>query len=314
MAHEFLKAETLISASLGLAETQVVLPAIVYRDIETYYQGNVGPRGDKVQIRRPGKMTAARELAWRDANREIITDDIKEGSHEVQLDTFLYKAVQLLREEQTLDIAEFGAQVLQPMVTSVVEGGEQRIADVIRGADYPETIEVGTGDRAVYNALIDANKYLNQKRVPRQGRVAILGSELEARALKDPTLVDVDRSGSDSALRDAQLGRIAGTSLFSHDVLDPNAIYLFHPTAFPTVFRAPAAARSVAYSASMASSSIGLTYWESLDSRNDSDRAFLGTFMGVNTLEDLVDEADPNGDTEFIRGVKIVLDDGDVTP
>lgn len=315
MAHEFLKAETLISAALGLVETEVVLPRLVYRDLETNYQGNVGPRGDKVVIRRPGKMTAARELEWRDANREIITDDIKEGSHEVKLDTYLYKAVQLLREEQTLDIADFGAQVLEPMATSVVEGAETRIADTIRGADYSKdghTIELGTGDRAVYNALIDANKVLNQARVPRQGRVAILGSELEARALKDPTLVDVNRSGSDGALRDANIGRIAGYDLFGHDVIDPNAIYVFHPTAFPTVFRAPAAARSVPYSASMSSASIALTYWESLDSKNDSDRAFLGTFMGNNVLEDLVDETDPAGATEFVRAVKIV--DGDEDP
>lgn len=311
MAHEFLKAETLVNAALGLLPEEVVLPNLVWRDAETYYQGNVGPRGDEVIIRRPGKMTAARELEWRNANREIVTDDIKEGSHRIKLDTYLYKAVQLLREEQTLDIEEFGAQVLSPMVLSVAETAEQRIAEEIRGADYTNrTIQVGTGERAVYNALIDANKLLNQARVPRQGRVAMLGSELEARALKDPTLVDVDRSGSPAALRDASLGRIAGNDLFGHDVLDANAIYVFHPTAFPTVFRAPAPARSVPFSASAQHAGVAMSYWESLDSKNDSDRAFLGTFMGVNVLEDLVDETDPNGDTHFIRAVKLVGPDG----
>ncbi|NIH70493.1 P22 phage major capsid protein family protein [Auritidibacter ignavus] len=313
MANRLVKAETLVDAALGLLTKEVILPNLVWRDAESNYQGAVGPRGDTVKIRRPAELTPARELAWRDSNREIVTDDLVEGYHEVKLDTYLYKAVQLLREEQTLDIADFGAQVLTPMVNVVAEGAEQRIAETIREAPYKETITAGTGDRAVYNSLVDANKFLNQHRVPRIGRVAVVGSEVEARALKDPTLVDVDRSGSDSALRDAQIGRIAGHNMYGSDVIDPNALYVFHPTAFPAVFRAPNPARSVPFSSSAVSAGVAMTYWESLDSRNDSDRAFLGTFLGVNHIEDLADPTDPTGDTEFVRGVKIVFDD-DTTP
>jgi hypothetical protein len=306
MAHDFLKAEVIGNQALGLLRREVVLPNLVYRDAETHYAGTVGPRNDTVVIPVPGKMGPARELEWRNRNRQIITDDIVEGQASIELDTYLYKAVQLLREEQTLDIADFGRQVLQPMTTSVAETAEDRIALAIQQAPYTEEIEVEATDRGTYNALVDARKYLQQKRIPRAGVVSVLGSEMEARALKDPTFVDASQAGSDSALRDANLGRIAGFNLFSSDAIDPEAIYIFHPTAFPTVFRAPKPARAVPFSASLASDSISLTYWESLDSDNDSDRAFIGTFFGVNHYEDPVDPTDPQGETSFIRAIRLV--------
>lgn len=314
MAHDFLKAEVIGNAALGLLKREVVLPNLVYRDAETHYAGTVGPRDDEVIIPVPGKMGPARELPWRDADRKIVTDDIVEGQASIKLDTYLYKAVQLLREEQTLDIADYGAQVLNPMTVSVAETSEDRIAAAIQAAPYTEEIEVQPTERGTYNALVDARKYLQQNRIPRAGVVAVLGSEMEARALKDPTFVDANRAGDASALRDANLGRIAGFNLYSSDAIDPEAIYIFHPTAFPTVFRAPKPARAVPFSASVQSDSIAMTYWESLNAENDSDRAFLGTFFGVNHYEDPVDPTDPNGATHFVRGIRLVAAAAPDTP
>lgn len=306
MAHDFLKAEVIANSALGLLQREVVLPNLVYRDAETHYAGNTGPRDDKVIIPVYGKMGPARELAWRDPSRKIETEDLQEGQAEIFLDTYLYQAVQLLREEQTLDLRDFGLQVLTPMTNSVAETAEDRIATAIQNAPYTEEIEVEATDRGTYNALVDARKYLQQNRIPRNGTIAVLGSEMEARALKDPTFVDAHRAGDSSALRDANLGRIAGFNLFSSDAIDPESIYIFHPTAFPTVFRAPKPARSVPFSASVQSDSIAMSYWESLNSENDSDRAFIGTFFGVNHYEDPVDPTEPNGDTSFIRGIRLV--------
>lgn len=310
MAHTFLKPEVIMQTALGLMQRQVILPSLVWRDAETYYHGRVGPRGDKLFIPMTGVTSPARELEWRNKDRKIVTDEIHERQVEIKLDTYLYKAFDFLREEQTLDIADFGAQVLNPMVTALTETAEDRIATHIRGANYVEQVEVQDKERGFYEALIDAGKFLNANRVPRAGRVAILGSEMEARALKDPTLVDVDRSGSTGALRDAQIGRIAGVNMIASDAIEPDALYMFHPTAFPTVFRAPAPARSIAHSASMSAGGFAMSYWESLDSTNDSDRAFLGTFFGINTLLDPKDPQKPEGTQQLVRAIKVVPSNG----
>src|SRR5690625_7548319 len=109
MAHDFLKAEVIANTALGLLQREVVLPNLVYRDAETHYAGTVGPRDDKVIIPVPGKMGPARELEWRTRDRQIITDDIVEGQASIELDTYLHKAVQQLREEPDPDIAYFVA-------------------------------------------------------------------------------------------------------------------------------------------------------------------------------------------------------------
>lgn len=312
MAHAFLNPSVMVNTSLGVLERDLVLPALMWRDAEANFQGAVGPAGDKVTIRLPGRTGAARELAWRTGSRTIITDDIKEGSIEVKLDTYLYKAVDLLDEELTLDVEPFGERVLLPITRSVAEGAEDRCAAEIEGAAYLDEITIGTGERGVYNALIDARQFLNKHHVPREGRVAVIGSAVESLALKDPTLVDVDRSGSSSALRDANIGRIAGFDLFGTDNIDPNAIYVFHRTAFPAVFRAPKPARGLAFSASASFAGVALTYWEDYNSTSASDRAFVGTFFGSGVTLDPVDSNDPSGAKQFVRGVKCVL--ADVTP
>ena len=307
MAHAFLKAEVLVNASLGVLERDLVLPALTWRDAESNFQGQVGPAGDKVKIRLPGRTGAARELAWRNKSRTIETDDIKEGSIEVQLDTYLYKAVDLLDEELTLDLEPFGDRVLLPITRSVAEGVEDRLADTIENAAYIKEILIESTERGVYNALIDAREFLNKHHVPREGRVAVIGSAVETLALKDPTLVDADRSGSTGALRDAALGKIAGFELFGTDNIDPTAIYVFHRTAFPAVFRAPKPARGVPFSSSASFGGVALTYWEDYNSVNASDRAFVGTFFGAGVNLDPVDALDPSGAKHFVRGVKLSL-------
>ncbi|AUS31769.1 hypothetical protein C1M55_12060 [Rhodococcus qingshengii] len=308
MAHEFLKASTLVNASLGVLERELVLPALTWRDAEPHFQGAVGPSGDKVTIRLPGRTGAARELAWRTSARTIQTDDIREGSIEIKLDTYLYKATDLLDEELTLDVEPFGDRVLLPLTRSVAEGAEDRVAAAIENAAYIKNITIAATDRGVYNALIDAREFLNSHHVPREGRVAVIGSAVETLALKDPTLVDVDRSGSSGALRDAALGKIGGFELFGTDNIDPKAIYVFHRTAFPAVFRAPKPARGVPFSESASYNGIALTYWEDYNSVNASDRAFVGTFFGVGVNLDPTDPTNPAGAKQFVRGVRLTIE------
>src|SRR5690625_2763344 len=121
MAHEFIKPQKLVSMSLGLATVQAQLIHTVWRDLETNYYGDVGPDGDTVSVRLPGIIGNAKDLGFRDQNREIQTETIKRRKFDVTLDTYPYQAVDLLREEKTLDIEDYGAQVLQPMANDVVE-------------------------------------------------------------------------------------------------------------------------------------------------------------------------------------------------
>src|SRR5690606_15209259 len=144
------------------------------------------------------------------AGSGIITmDELTETSVDVTLDTAAYSAVPITDEELTLDITDFGAQVAEPQIRAVAEAIENAVAAEMTGASYATTISV-SGSDDIYDKLVDARVALNKANVPMTERRLVVGSDFEGVLLKSDDLHQVDRSGSDSALRDATIGRIAG--------------------------------------------------------------------------------------------------------
>lgn len=300
MAHEFLKPEVMVDAAVGLISKQAQLIHTVWRDLETYYQGEVGPNGDTVSVRLPTVIGNAKDLGWRDSGRKIETEQIKRQKFDVTLDTYPYQAVDLLREEQTLDIADFGAEVLAPMAQDVVIRIENKLIDVIENAPFETEVEIQDEERALYKATVLAQEALDDAGVPDDRRWLVIGTGIHTSAKVDDAMIDVHRSGTDRLLRRGEIGELDGLNVMVSRNIGKYDAYVYHPTAFPTVLRAPKPARSVPFSASVSHDGIAMSYWESLNSDNDSDRAFLGTFMGTGHLED---------DGSFVRAVKISGDE-----
>ena len=306
MAHEFLKPQVMVDAAVGLAAKQAQLIHTVWRDLETYYDGEVGPDGDEVQVRLPSVIGNAKDLGFRDQNRQIETETIKRRKFSVKLDTYPYQAVDLLREEQTLDIADYGREVLQPMAHDVVLFIENKIVNTIENAPYDTEVTIQDEERAFYKAVVLGNEALDDYGVAADRRWLVIGTGLHTQIKTDDAMIDVHRSGTDALLRRGEIGSIDGLNVMVSRNIGKYDAYMYHPTAFPTVLKAPAPARSVPFSASTSYDGIALTYWESLDSTRDSDRAFLGTFMGNDHLTDPVGPANKE---IFVRGVKLIGDD-----
>lgn len=306
MAHEFLKPQVMVDAAVGLIANQAQLIHTVWKDLSTLYEGNVGPDGDTVSVRLPTFIGNAKDLGWRDRNREIQTETIKRRKFDVTLDTYPYQAVDLLREEQTLDIEDYGRDVLQPMSYDVVMRMEGKIVDTIESAPYDVEIELQDEARSLYKAVVLGNEALDDQGVPGDRRWLVIGTGLHTQVKHDDAMIDVHRSGTDALLRRGEIGILDGMNVMVSRNIGKYDAYMYHPTAFPTVLRAPAPARSVPFSASTSYDGIAMTYWESLDSRRDSDRAFLGTFMGTGHLTDPVGS---NNAELFVRGVKLVGDE-----
>src|SRR5690606_24625835 len=142
---------------------------------------------------------------------------LSEFGVDVKLDTVVYNALPITDEQMTLDIDSFGTKILNPQVRSLVEDIENRISAEMQNAPYRYTESVSTDKPA--NAFILARKALNDENVPQAGRVAVVGSGIEAALLMSDQLQRVDHSGSDSALRDAYVGRVAGLHVYVSNAL-----------------------------------------------------------------------------------------------
>lgn len=294
MANTFLKAETIARTALGLLQREIVLPRLVWSFGQADFRG---AKDDTITLRLPAVLTA-RDYEWRTRNAAITIDDLTETGVDVSLDTHPYSAVAITDEQLTLDIVSFGEQVLQPQVRAVAERLEGLIATTLAGATVPAAADlthtIGTDD--AFETAVDARAVLNSQNVPMAGRFLLLGSALEADFLKSDHLSLVDQSGSDSALRDGTLGRIAGFTVVTSNAIDPDAGFAGHQTAVAFGNVAPVVPDGAVAGASETYAGLAMRWIRDYDPNYLRDRSVVSAFAGASSVAE---------DGENMRLVKI---------
>lgn len=293
MANSYLKATKIAAAALGLLEREIILPSLVWRDAGGDFSGAFG---DTISLRVPARTTA-RTRTFRGARPTasegqgvIVMDELQETKVDVVLDTAPYSAVAVTDEELTLDIVNFGEQVLRPQVRAVAESVENAVAAEMVGATYPTdhdlTMPTGSTDDP-FDTIVDARVALNKANVPMSDRYLVVGADLEGVFLKSDHLNRVDASGTDSALRNATIGRLAGfEAVVVSNALPANVGFAFHRTAFVLSMRAPVVPDGVTFGSSRAFESLAMRWIRDYDFRNVQDRSLVDTYIGTNHVAD----------------------------
>src|SRR5690606_30608176 len=135
MAHDFIKAEKVLFAGLGALEREVVLPSLIQRNAFGDFKG---AKNDTIIITIPA-YTSARQRVLRSGSTRS-RDNLNEGQVSVTLDTNLYKDVLITDEELTLDIRDFGEQVMQPITNAMVRGYEDEVGELMEDASYEHSV------------------------------------------------------------------------------------------------------------------------------------------------------------------------------
>ena len=308
MANTYIKAEKIISQGLGLLQRELVLPNLVTRLGVADF---VGAANDTVNIKIPSILDA-REYGWRNNRGSAITyDELEELSIPVALNKHVYSGVKITDEELTLDIMSWGEQVARPQIRAVAEKLESYIATAMAGADFDQSVqydgvETGEGVSSFYAALVEARQKLNAANVPAGGRVVVLGSNVEAAALLSQNLVKVNESGTDSALREATIGRIAGFTVIGNvNSVDPDFACAFHPTAFAFANVAPQVPSGATAGATAAYEGLAMRWIRDYDPDHLQDRSVYSSFAGAASIEDGRDPSDGSLTTKNVRAVEI---------
>jgi hypothetical protein len=283
-----LKAERIAAAALGLLEREIVLPALVWRDAGGSF---VGAAGDTISIRVPGR-TQARSRPLRGSRptasegEGIITmDTLTETKIDVTLDEALYSAVPITDEELTLDISNFGAQILAPQVRAVAEGLENKLAAEMVGASYATTLDLDDADP--YKTLVDARVQMNKDNIPMNDRTCVVGADLEGTFLKSEHLSMADKAGDNNALRDAAIGRVAGFGpVYVSNALPPNVGFVFHRTAYVLSMQAPVVPDGASYGKSQSFQGLAMRWIRDYDFRSVLDRSLVDVYAGTNVVAD----------------------------
>lgn len=301
MPNVFIKAETIINTALGLLQREIVIPNLLWLNGLGEF---AGAKDDTISIRVPGRLgSRTKKLRATGADRKIQTDSISQTKVDVTLTDDVYNAVKITDEEMTLDIKDFGVEILNPQVRGVAEGLENGAVDCMRDATYQGTVII---DKAkVFDSFVDARKALNDENVPFAQRGAVVGSGIEAAILKDPNFKQADQAGSDSALREAVIGKIAGFTIVVSNALDDDEGYVFHKTAFVMVTRSPVVPDGAKFGKSASFQNLAMRWIRDYDFEDTTDRSLVNAYVGYKHVEE--------NDGRFVRAVQLQLGTASIT-
>lgn len=293
----FLKPTKIVSTALGLLVREMTLPALVWREPVGSFAGSFD---DTISVRLPAFVTAS-SRALRSGSARSQTA-LYERKVDLTLDTDIYLDVPITDEVLTLDISDFGAQVLNPMVAGLARKYEDLLAATISGAAFENeiTYDMSSGD-PYSDIAVAGRQYLNNASVPFDGRVIVCGSNVESEFLNSDKFIKANESGSDQTLREAVIGRVAGMTVYTSPAIAVDEAYVMHQTAFVLSTAAPLVPAGAPFGASQSYGGMALRLVRVFDADAIEDRIILDAWTGSAAVTDEGHyDGDPDNGGKFI--------------
>jgi len=198
MPNSILTAKTIAREALIRLKNNLAIANEVYRD----YSDDFAKEGDTVNVKIPATFNAD------EFSGTISKQDIKEDKTPVKLDTHLDVSVSVTSKELTLEVDDFGRQVLDGAMLAIAEGVNNKVARVASQQVPFFTGTAGTTPNTLKLGFTDPMKKMNINKVPNTNRKLFFDPVAQAELLQLDALVGADKSGSTEALRRAAMGRV----------------------------------------------------------------------------------------------------------
>lgn len=198
MGNTLLTAQQIAREALLRLHSNMVMAGLVYTD----YKNEFAKQGDTIQVRKPAVFVAD------EFGGTINLQDVGESSVLVKLDKIADVSVQVSSKELTLDVQDFGAQILDGATLAIAEKVDQDLCGLYK--DIPYYSGVGGTTPSKLSDISDSMLVLNNNKVPMAGRNAIWDPYAQAKLVTLDALADASASGSTAALREASMGRVMG--------------------------------------------------------------------------------------------------------
>lgn len=298
MANTLLTPDVIARAALATLYETTVMSNLVYRDYESEFQ-NVG---DTITIRKPTTFTA-NEFSRATG---ITVQNATEQGVPLTLNHFADVSFAVTSEDLTLNIMDFGEQLLNPAMEAISQKIDR---DLISQATADVTQEVGVVGATVTGlagankfpwdnprVAIDAGRVLTQRKVPLQNRRLIVGPVTQAAWSADDFFVRADTRGDTDGLREANLGRrVFGFDPYvTQNVTQPAAGagnsstevgLAFHQTAIALAFRPLALPRGAQNAAIANYKGFGLRVVYDYDIDKKQDVVSIDCLYGIKVVD-----------------------------
>ena len=158
----------------------------------------------------------------------------------------------------------------------------------MNASTYGTSLNFTDSSNSLWSTLVSARQALNDENVPREGRILVVGSDIETEMLNDDKFNRVDSAGdgATTALREATINRLAGFTIVGSQAIDPEVAYAFHPTAFAFVNVAPAVPDGVNFGSRLAADGLAMRWIKDYEALKLRDRSVVSSFAGCSSVED----------------------------
>lgn len=294
MAVQKIKARKQVNFALPVVAKQAILP---YFFTTVGKENFIGAKGDTVNFKiTEGSIATARDYDFRGRTGPIVLDDIYQqgGNMPIKMNTHVVSATGLEDEHFTLDDLAFAQDIVLPQATAVAERVEAKALAAVRGTTSIKHTVTFADTADPHLVATEAKRLMDSEKVaPLSGRVFIVGNDLAAWMRTTERLSNADLADTVSpAVREAVIGKLAGSLVVEHNGLLPSEGFYLHGTSFILATAAPSVPRGATYGVSGSAKGLSLRFLQDYDANFLRDRAITSTFVGVNEVRD---ERDADG-------------------
>lgn len=277
MANTFLTADTIASTAASLVGIDLGLSGYVRRDLDNEF---VPGASNTVRIRVPGSTKAGVKGIY-DTTTPLTVGSINEASIPVVLEDDVHSVIPLSEGALTLDIVDFGSQVLAPQAASIVKFTEGKLAATMRATPLSTLTFDASNPARLFTAI---RKQLRDNGVSAEAPIfAAVGSSVYAALLDGPVgTFDAD-------------GKVRGIDVIESNRIPADEVIAFIKDAFVVVARAPKVPDGATFGQSYTAKNgdkdaFALRWIQSYDGVNAVDRSMLSAFIEVAALPLAVDD------------------------
>lgn len=205
MPNNFLTADLIAQRALPLLAEKTAMLPLVYRGYDEAYK----KAGDTIQVRKPVRATSI------DTSGDISSSisDTAENNVNITLDKQRGVARQLTSKEMTLNVDDFTRLVTAPAIQAIAENINGDVLGLYSDIPYFHGASGSTPDALA--DIAEPAKILNENLAPMDARALVMDFSAESKLRQLDSLVEVDKSGTNEALRRGMLGQVYGMSLVS---------------------------------------------------------------------------------------------------
>ena len=288
MANLLFTQEQAARSALAALRYLTVLPRTVRMDFSSEF---IAGRGQTVNVLGPVSAGEAKVYtkAQRDAREAIQFNELAQTWVPVTLEDQLYNALRLPDDWMTFTLAMLEREVIKPQAISVVDSLATPLVTEMSAItnDAADAIpDVAVDGSNALAAIIKAGQVLNQRKVPREGRVLAVGSAVEAILLNVPQLQKANEAGDGgNMLRRATIGNLFGFTIVADYALPADFAIAYHRDAFAFVTRPSRVPEGAAYGHVIAQDGFALRHIMHYNADKLEDQSVVDTFYGAAVLD-----------------------------